>query len=79
MARTGYRSRIVDNWRHRNNLHTFQQNIEVFHFLASVINMVELEFSTLQRLTSGNGFVNVWARGINLFIEQKRRMFTCAG
>jgi len=78
MPRTCYRPSVVNNWRYRNNLHTFQQNIEVFHFLTSIINMIELEFSALQRLTRGDSFVEIRAGAINLFIEQKRCMFTCA-
>jgi hypothetical protein len=39
--------------------------------------MIEPEFSALQRLTSGNSFVKVWAGRINLFIEEMARVYVC--
>jgi hypothetical protein len=46
MARTGASPGIVHHWRNRNDLHTFKQDIEVFLFLASVINAVPFNFGT---------------------------------
>jgi len=54
--------------------HFFHFDVEVFDFVARVVDAIKLQDSLRQRLTGGHRFVQIWAGGIDFLGEQKRRM-----
>lgn len=70
---------VVHFWCNFYQLDVFQLGVEILNFLACVIDFVPLEFSRLQGLARGHGFVEVRAGRVDFFGKQERRVNTGAG
>ncbi|ABP39893.1 conserved hypothetical protein [Yersinia pestis Pestoides F] len=70
---------VVHFRRNFNHFDVFQFGVEIFNFLASVINAVPFELGGFQCLTGGHRFVQVRGRRIDFFGENERGVDTGTG